>query len=106
MNIPSEIIFGGHVVRIRLLSNEDIVSSDYTGSYIDREKLIRLDNSPDLPESVQAETFMHEIDEMIKHTFSLDISHKDLTVMSEARFAIIRNNKLDFTDTRRWVEPK
>ena len=35
---------------------------------------------------------------MIKYTLNLDISRKDLTVMSEARFAIIRNNNLDFTE--------
>ena len=103
MNIPSEVAFGGHVAKVRLLPNESMLGKG-TGSYDTWSKRIALNADPDLPESVQSEAFFHELMEMVKNTLNLTLSHEELTVLSESMFAIIRNNKLDFTDKKEWVD--
>jgi len=41
---------------------------------------------------------LHEIIETIKSLNNLDMDHKNLSVLSESLFQVIRDNKLDFRE--------
>jgi len=51
-----------------------------------------------MPESREAEVFLHEIIEMVKYTLRIELDHKDLSALSEGLFAVLRDNELDFGD--------
>lgn len=103
MNIPNEVKFGGHTIRVRVVTSEEL-GEETLGTWNERTKLIMLDGVSDISETTKAETFLHELIEFVKSWGELDIEHKDLTILSGALFAIMRDNKIDFTDTREWKE--
>jgi len=94
MNIPEIINIGGHIIKIREETTETL---DNPGVYDNYHNLIRLRVERDTPEDNVSEAFLHEIFEAIKAKNNLELSHKDLTVLSESLFQIIRSNRLDFT---------
>lgn len=94
MKIPGEIKVGGHRIKISL-ADANAIDSEGTYDYQFRNIRIR---GGDYSESTLAETLLHEILECIKHLYQLDLSHKDLTAISEVLFGIIRVNNLDFSD--------
>jgi len=93
MNIPKNIQNGGHNINIEFATSATI---DNPGEFNAYYQQIRLRKEDDTPEDAIAEALLHEIFEGIKHFNNLDIQHKDLTVLSEGLFAIIRNNHLQF----------
>ena len=92
MNIPKQIKIGGHTVDVDIVSLRD-TEKDH-GSFDSVYMVIRLTEGR--PESRMAETLLHEIFEAIKHLNNLSLEHKDLTVLSEGLFSVIRNNNLRF----------
>lgn len=93
MNIPSSVKVGGHRIHVKKVSPSEI---NGPGEYSNFYRLIRLEDDPDIPESAQAEVFMHELLECVKVLNNLQLDHTVLTVLSEGLFSIIRNNNLDF----------
>jgi hypothetical protein len=93
MKIPKSILFNAYIVPIYEHSQSQ---NDAQGFYDKRCNLISLNDDKDISEPAKAEVFMHELMEMINYRFSLDIPHKDITCLSEALFAVIRNNNIEF----------
>ncbi len=92
MDIPEKLLIGGHEIPISLHAGADM--GDNLGTWGEKNGIrLRLGTVED----IRAETLMHEIFEMIKHSHDLrDISHTSLTVLAEGLFAAIRQNNLDF----------
>lgn len=93
MRIPNQIKLGGHTIAVEINSDRDSASD--MGSYHNFYNVIRLNDT--LPEDNQAETFLHEILEVIKGKFNLDTKHSDLVIFSEMLFHVLRTNNLNFT---------
>lgn len=93
MNIPSKIKLGGHTIKVKRSPASEI---DSAGEYNIFHQLIRIMKDPDIPQDRADEAFQHEIFEAIKYINDLDIGHKDLTVLSEVFFQVVRDNKLRF----------
>ena len=98
MKIPSIIKSGGHRIKTEEVLNKDI---DSPGEYNNYYKVIRIRKDIGIPEDVIAETFLHELLEVIRVCNNLEINHTHLTVLSEGLFQIIRDNNLDFLGEER-----
>jgi len=93
MDIPRKLKAGGH--RLPVKRHDD--NQNYQLGFYDPDlSHISLNDSERVMEDIQAETFMHEIFEVICHIYNIDIPHEVLTLQSEVLFAIIRDNNLDF----------
>lgn len=97
MKIPNKIKIGSHWVDIKKVSNKDI-SNVAPGDFDYINSLIRI-NTSGFNQDRQDETLLHEIIEAIKAFNSLEIQHKDLTVLSEGLLQVIRHNNLNFAET-------
>lgn len=102
MKIPASIKIGGHDIKITRCKPNEISSH---GEYYGRGLEIRLDDDYDLPESRQAECFLHETIEAIRHLYNLKFDHAELVIISEQLFAIIRNNGLRFDSPEKEAKP-
>ena len=89
MNIPQTILIGGHEYKINKIPNQP-----HGGSVDTDTQIIEID--PLRPEDFVAESLLHEIIEAIDVKCNLTVPHVSLTVISEALFAVIRANDLDF----------
>ncbi len=92
MKIPKTIKMGGHKIKVRQVDENELSN---TGDFHGWPQIIRIGVSG-TTESGQAETLLHEILEAAKFKYNLDLDHKDLTIISEVLFAVIRDNKIDF----------
>ena len=92
MLIPNEIFIGGHSIEIKKVGSDILKNPGHFDSWY---HLIKI-NIDDAKEDIQAEALLHEIIEAVSTIYNLGLDHKDLTVLSEVLFAIIRNNKLNF----------
>ena len=94
MEIPSKVKILGHEYLV--CYDEKIFMTENSGCAKACANTLEIKLSPQVPESRQAEAFMHEIFEMIKYTLNIELEHSDLSAVSEILFAVIRDNKLDF----------
>jgi len=94
MKIPKQIKVGGHIIKVeRHKENEN----DNLGFYTSFHEIVSVRD--DLPIGSKAtEVFLHEILEVIKMKYDIKIDHKDLNIVSEILFAIMRENNLNFGD--------
>ena len=94
MKIPSKLKVGANTFRVmRSPLNEG--SSDHCGGWMDWESnTIFL--GTDMPEDREATCFLHEI----LHALNVYLSEKETTYLSEALMQIIRDNKLNFHETK------
>ena len=94
MQIPDRVKIMGHeylvIMDPLLFAREDVGSGKACANSLE------ITLSPGVPESRKAETFLHEIIEMVKYTLQITIEHKDLSALSEGLFTVIRDNGLDF----------
>jgi len=95
VNIPKAIKSGGHWIKVEKVPTRNI---DNSGTFDTYHRLIRIREDVGIPESVIAETFLHEILEVIKICNNLEIDHTHLTILSEHLFQIMRDNRLNFSD--------
>ena len=95
MDITGNLKIGGHNITTEFATSATI---NNLGEFNTYHQQIRLRKEDDIPEDAVAEAFLHEIIEAIKHFNNLDISHKDLTIISEGLFQVIRDNKLRFDE--------
>lgn len=92
MKIPESIKIGGHNVTIHL--TPDSTQRAARGFADVHDMTITINSGR--PEDIQAETFMHEIFEHINECNNIKMDHTIMSVLSEALFAVIRNNGLRF----------
>jgi hypothetical protein len=71
------------------------------GLWIGREEwgrhnsaLLRIEIDKDLPDSVKAETSLHELLEAVKFWQNLNLNHQMLSQISAGLFSILNNNKV------------
>ncbi|MBU0959139.1 MAG: hypothetical protein KKB31_04295 [Nanoarchaeota archaeon] len=93
MEIPPSLKIGGHKIKIEF---NDTAHGDGKGSFNNYHNLIRLEKENDTPEDNVAECFLHEIFEAIKKKNNLELSHIELTVLSENLYQVLHDNKLNF----------
>jgi len=92
MKIPNQIKIGGHKIKIRRVRCD---KEKNMGSFDNWFRSINL-NIDDINEDSLAETFLHELFEAINSLYNLSCDHKNITVLSEVLFAVIRDNHLRF----------
>lgn len=93
MKIPRKVKVFAHTYSIKidpLLS----IESGTTGRCCSNTLKIELD--PNVPESNQADTFLHEIMEALKYQLQLDLEHAALSQIATGVLTVIRDNNLDF----------
>jgi hypothetical protein len=92
MKIPKKLKIGGHEIEVRRATTSRLAAFDL-GIH---EISISADGS--FPESKLSEAFLHEIIEgiMVLNDLKCKDDHTEITTLSEALFAVIRNNDLDF----------
>lgn len=93
MTIPKNIKIGGHSVEVVFRTSKEITGN---GDYDIYHQLIRLRKEENTPLDAIEESFLHEILEAIRHFNNLQLSHGDLTVISEGLFQVLTDNKLRF----------
>jgi len=93
MTIPDEIKVGAHTIKIEQAKSKEI---DGAGEFRPYYDIVRLRIDSECSESSTAECFLHEIIEVIKSKYGLEIDHTHLTVLSEVLFQVIRDNRLAF----------
>ena len=96
MEIPNEIVVCGHKIEVeKVRSSTEAELGSYRGWY----QKINI-NVDDTVEDMQAETFLHEIIEVIRNKFNLKIEHSELTIISEVLFDVLRRNELCFVEKK------
>ena len=106
MNIPKSIKVGGHTIKVIVGSQRPF---EKQGASIDWHNEIYIIDDYDSPESNMAEGFLHEIVEQINSKYEIDLEHKQITVLTQALFQVLRDNGLDFREVeceqvKDWVE--
>ncbi len=93
MKIPKKIVIAGQEVTVTLVNggNRFVNAGDFC--CMDNTMQINTDRTS---ESVQSESFLHEILEAININNELKLPHNQICTISSQIFAVIRNNKLDF----------
>ena len=94
MNIPDKIRIMGHEYSVTL--DDKLFARESVGCAKACANSLEITLASNVPESRQAEGFLHEIIEMLKYTLQVKINHNDLSALSEGLFSVIRDNKLDF----------
>jgi len=93
MIIPEEIKLGGHTVKIGTLEGK-YGSVGWFDPYHNLIQLARMDTPGN--ESAVAGCFLRTILDAIRIKHNLEIDHTHLTVLSEALFQVLRENRLLF----------
>ena len=94
MKIPGIVKILGHEYVV--IFDKELFARENIGCGKACANLLKITISSDVPESRQAEVFLHEIIEMLKYSLQIEIGHDHLSALSEGLFAVIRNNGLDF----------
>ena len=96
MKIPEKLKIMGHEYVVsfdsKLFMNENVGGGKACGNGL----YIVLGGG--MPESREAEVFLHEIIEQVKYCLQVEISHEDLSALSEGLFAVLRDNGLSFSN--------
>lgn len=92
MNIPKKLKVLGHWYSVELTRKKQM--NGLCGSFNVGYKLIRI--TEEMPESITAETLLHEVIELIAAILELDMEHKQVSAMSEVLFQVLRDNDLKF----------
>lgn len=93
MEIPKKLKIGGHDIKVEF---SDTAHLDGKGEFNSYHNLIRLQKEIDTPEDNIDECLLHEILEAIKKKNNLELSHIELTVISEMLYQVLHDNKLSF----------
>ena len=96
MKIPNKIKVGGHTITVEFADTKTI---DDSGAYNNFHNNIRILKEKGAPEDNIAEILLHEIIEAIKCKNNLELDHTVLTVLSESLFQVMRDNKLNFSNS-------
>jgi len=96
VKIPEKLKILGHEYRVsfdsKLFMNENVGGGKACGNDLS------IVLAGGMPESREAEVFLHEIIELVKYTLQVEISHADLSTLSEGLFAVFRDNDLSFSN--------
>lgn len=93
MKIPTQIKIGGHIFKVQEVDTREM---NDTGEVNTWRQIIRINNEY-TPEDKRSEGLLHEILEVIKCYHNMSVDHSSLSTISELLFAVMRDNKLDFS---------
>lgn len=101
MKFPKEIYINSHAITVTIVDNlpDRIAEIDPAGLVIKIGITCGLDNVV-VPESMQAEGFLHELIHFITISNGYGVQEKLVSCIAHNLLGIIRLNKLDFKDTR------
>ena len=94
MKIPNKIKIVGKTFTVEIRDRLKEDGSDRLGSILYGQQKIIIDSS--ILEEAKDQTLLHEIVEGIINLFDLEIEHKDLSILSEALYAVLKDNNLRF----------
>jgi hypothetical protein len=101
MKIPKQIKISGHVIKVFKKRNLEMNGTPCLGLSYLAQNMIELAShihGEKVPESKQAETFMHEIGHFINSIHSIGLNEKKNDEIALAFFQVIRDNRLNFLD--------
>ena len=102
MRIPKkELIIAGHTVKISYKKNMVLDGAPIWGLYDDDRHEISLATRMD--PSRKIEVFLHECIHAIDHIHNLKLTEKAVNLLGIELLALIKNNKIDITETKRKV---
>lgn len=95
MDIPSQLKIIGKVYDVKM--NPTCVMDDGTASLgFHRGALNLIEINPSYPQQTQESTLLHEILEAINHLLSLELEHRQINVLEETLYQVLRDNELNF----------
>jgi len=102
MKIPKQIKVSSHKVRIKRLKKIKEPSMMTAMGYADLANneivLCREYSDSPVPESMQAEVFLHEILHIISNLYGIVLPEGKVNQLAAALLQVIRDNKLNFLD--------
>ncbi len=93
MKIPKKLKIGSQEYKIYYTNIEVRGGNDTLGETWLKENRIYISNVNSAL-TQQEETFFHEIMEVINYTYQLKLEHKDISIISEAYYQTLKDNKL------------
>ena len=94
-NIPSSVKVNGYTIRVECTDLVKDQGMDKVGYLLMAQSIIRIDRN--ISEQVQDQTLVHEIMEAIDSANDLGLNHTQTSVIAEAFYQVIKDNKLDFS---------
>jgi hypothetical protein len=94
MELPSKIKIGGRTYDIVMRDRLKEDGSDRCGSILFGQHKIIIDNGMVL--EAKEQTLVHEIVEGIIYQNDLDISHRNLSIIAESLYQVLKDNNLRF----------
>ena len=92
MKIPKKLKILGHEYVV--LQKQMALQGRTVGTHC--TNVLEMTIEVDMAESNKAEVLLHEIIEGIRARLDIELTHQDLTRLSEGVFQVIRDNNLDF----------
>jgi len=92
MKFPKKIHVAGQDFNVKLVGFRE---NDNAGTYHSHFHEIQV-NTESGPESSHAETFLHELIELVNDMAALKLPHKKINDLSQWLFMIMRDNKIYF----------
>ena len=99
MKIPKKVRIFGHDYSVDL--DDKLFVRESVGCAKACANSLEITLASNVPESRQAEGFLHEIFEMVRYAVQAEISHNDLSALSEGLFSVLRDNGLDFSNGKK-----
>ena len=90
MKIPKKLKIGSHVYNVE---HVDRGETDL-GLCSPVKNEIIINSNPGISLSQQESTLIHEILEAIDYNYQLELNHKQITIISEAYYQVLKDNKL------------
>jgi uncharacterized protein YpuA (DUF1002 family) len=102
MKIPRSVKISSHRIKVKIRKKVTGEMADTFGfaNLTHNEIVLRshLGGKP-VPESVKAETFLHEIIHHVSSNYGISLTEKEVQQLGTTLLQVIRNNKLNFLST-------
>lgn len=93
MNIPKKLKIGSQTYKVYYTDIEMKGGNDNLGTTWLKENRIYINNK-DCALTQQEETLFHEIMEAINYMYQIKLEHKDISIISEAYYQVLKDNNL------------
>jgi len=94
MGLPTTLKVNGHVLKVEYTDLVKDQGMDKVGYLLMAQSLIRIDRN--VSEQIQEQTVVHEAMEAIDTMNDLGLNHTQISVIAEAFYQLIKDNKLEF----------
>ena len=98
MVLPKRLKIGGHIIKIKIVSANDIPENESPGFWSIDENIIYIEDK--LPQSQQEVSLIHEI----LHVFNAVSDHEKLEFLAQALYQVLKDNNLYFG--KEIIKPK